>query len=250
MIKAVIIDDEGHCIDTLQMLLGTYCPDVALVGAYRSANEALQEIAQRKPDLVFLDIEMPVMNGFQFLEQFKELPFAVIFTTSYDQYAIKAIHFSAVDYLLKPIDAEELVKAVQKVVQHLQPPLPQQIEILLQKLQQPAATIHKIAVPTMEGLQMISIDTIISCESESNYTIFHLKSNQKLIASQTLKHVETLLEEHSFLRVHHSYVVNLNEIIKYVKGVGGYLLMSDGSNIDVSRSRKDALLKKLLPPRN
>jgi len=249
MIKAIIIDDEGHSIDTLHMLLETYCPEVALIGEYRSAKAALEAIPQRKPDLVFLDIEMPVMNGFQFLEQFKELPFAVIFTTSYDQYAIKAIHFSALDYLLKPIDAEELTKAVQKAAQHLQPPLPQQIEILLQKLQQPALTIHKIAVPTMEGLQLISVDTIISCKSDSNYTIFFLKNKQKLIASQTLKEVETLLEEHAFLRVHHSYIVNLNEIVKYIKGVGGYLLMSDGSNIDVSRSRKDTLLKKLLPPK-
>ena len=249
MIKAIIIDDEGHCIDTLRMLLETFCPGVILIDEYRSAKAALEGLEKRKPDLVFLDIEMPVMNGFQFLEQFPQLPFAVIFTTSYDQYAIKAFRFSALDYLLKPIDGEELAKAVQKAEQHLQPPLPQQIETLLQKLQQPATGIHKIAVPTMEGLQMISVDSIINCESDSNYTIFHIKNNKKLIASQSLKEVELLLEEHSFLRVHHSYVVNLNEVVKYVKGIGGYLLMSDGSTVDVSRSRKDALLKKLQPSR-
>ncbi|HLG38912.1 MAG TPA: response regulator transcription factor, partial [Chitinophagaceae bacterium] len=160
---------------------------------------------------------------------------------------IKAIRFSALDYLLKPIDREELQRAVQKVTQRLHYPLPQQMEILLQKLHQPASSIQKIALPTMEGLQMIAVDSIISCSSDSNYTVFLLKNKQKIIASRTLKEIEEMLEEYSFLRVHHSYMVNLNEVDKYIKGEGGYLVMSDESSVDVSRSRKEMLLKKLQP---
>jgi two-component system LytT family response regulator len=179
----------------------------------------------------------------------KTIDFELIFTTSYDQYAIRAIRFSALDYLLKPIDREELQKAVQKVVQRQHPPLPQQLEILLEKLQQPPVRIQKIAMPTMEGLQMIAVESIIHCESDSNYTILFLKNKQKITASRTLKEIEEMLEDHSFIRVHHSYLVNLNEVEKYVKGEGGYLLMSNGTSIDVSRSRKEMLLRKLQPNR-
>jgi Response regulator of the LytR/AlgR family len=181
------------------------------------------------------------------LEKLPEIDFELIFTTSYDQYAIKAIRFSALDYLLKPIDREELQKAVQKVIGRMKHPHPQQIEILLQKLNQRRISVNKIAIPTMEGLQMILVDSIISCSADSNYTVLLLKNKQKIIASRTLKEIEEMLEDYSFARVHHSYVVNLNEVEKYVKGEGGYLLMSDGTNIDVSRSRKEILLKKLQP---
>ena len=170
--------------------------------------------------------------------------FDIIFTTSYDQYALKAIRFSAIDYLLKPIDREELQKAVQKVIQRSQRTIAQQVEILMQKLHQPSKSISKIALPTMEGLQMIPVDSIISCESDSNYTILLLKNKKKIIVSSTLKEIEEVLEDHSFARVHRSYLVNLNEVEKYVKGEGGYLIMSDGSAIDVSRNKKEQLLKK------
>lgn len=249
MIKAIIIDDEIHCRKTLGMLLKEYCPDVQVTEECDEAASGLAAIQKLKPDLVFLDIEMPKMNGFEMLEKLPEINFEIIFTTSYDQYAIKAIRFSALDYLLKPVDREELQKAVQKVIQRLHHPLPQQLEILLQKLHQPVSPIQKIALPTMEGLQMIAVDSIISCASDSNYTVFLLKNKQKLIVSRTLKEVEEMLEEYSFLRVHNSYLVSLNEIDKYVKGEGGYLVMTDGSAIDVSRSKKEALLNKLRPNR-
>jgi two-component system LytT family response regulator len=188
------------------------------------------------------------MNGFEMLEQFKEIPFAVIFTTGYDQYAIKAFRFSALDYLLKPIDHEELNKAVEKISQRVHAaPLPQQLEILLQRLQHQPTSINKIALPTMEGLQMIPVDSIVSCASDRNYTVVMLKDKQKIIVSRILKDIEEMLDDHAFLRVHHSYIVNLNEINRYIKGEGGYLIMNDGSSIDVSRSRKEILLKKLQP---
>ena len=245
MIKAVIVDDEPHCCQTLVTLLTRYCPMVEVVGIYHSGRAALPAIKATPPQILFLDIEMPQMNGFELLQQLPEINFELIFTTSYDQYAIKAIRFSALDYLLKPIDREELQKAVQKVSQRLAHPVSQQIEILLKKIHQPATAINKIALPTMEGLQMVPLDSIISCASDGNYTIFFLKNNKKVIASRILKEIEEMLEDYTFTRVHNSYIVNINEIEKYIKGEGGYLIMSDGTSVDVSRSRKDALLKKL-----
>jgi len=249
MIDAIIVDDEPYCTEALAILLQRYCPQVNLKSSYHSAGEALGAIREQKPQLLFLDIEMPRMNGFELLEKIKDLSFELIFTTSYDQYAIKAIRFSALDYLLKPIDREELVRSVQKVEQRLRSPLPQQIDLLFQKLQSPAQLFTRIAIPTMEGLQMVAVDSIVHCTSDSNYTILTLKDHQRVIASRTLKEIEELLEDYSFARVHHSSVVNLNEINKYVKGEGGYLVMSDGSSVNVSRSRKEGLLKKLQPNR-
>jgi two-component system LytT family response regulator len=246
MIHALIVDDEPYCCEVLNTLLQKYCPDVNIIALCSSGTEALKIIQEKQPQLVFLDVEMPKMNGFEMLEQLPSICFHLIFTTSYDQYALKAIRFSAIDYLLKPIDREELQKAVQKVKQHFQQPMTQQLEILLQKMAHPAPVINKLALPTMEGLQLVTIDTIISCESDSNYTNVLLKNKQKLVVSRTLKDIEEMLEDHSFARVHHSYLVNLNEVEKYVKGEGGYLVMSDGSAIDVSRSKKETLLKKLL----
>jgi len=247
MIKAIIIDDEMHCRKTLSILLKEYCPEVEVIEQCDNGEAGVEAIKKLKPDLVFLDIEMPRMNGFEMLEQLSEISFAVIFTTGYDQYAIKAFRFSALDYLLKPIDHEELRKAVLKVSRQVLYPLAQQIEILLQKIHHQPSPINKIALPTVEGLQMIPVDSIISCASDRNYTSLLLKNKQKIIISKILKDIEEMLEEYSFLRVHHSYIVNLNEITRYIKGEGGYLVMSDGSSVDVSRSRKEILLQKLQP---
>src|SRR6185295_11974869 len=245
MIKAIIVDDEPYSCESLATLLEQYCPAVKTSAICHSGEEGLAAIETNPPQILFLDIEMPKMNGFEMLERIPIINFEIIFTTSYDQYAIKAIRFSALDYLLKPIDREDLQKAVQKVIQRLQYPAPQQLEILLHKLQHSASAIQKIALPTMEGLQMVPVSSIISCASDSNYTVLHLKNKQKITASRTLKEIEEMLEDYSFLRVHHSFLVNLNEIDKYIKGDGGYLIMCDGSNIDVSRSRKEILIKKL-----
>ena len=247
MLHAIIVDDEPNCCEVLSTLLQKYCSEVNITAVCYSGKEALQAIYEKQPDLVFLDVEMPKMNGFEMLERLQNINFDLIFTTSFDQYALKAIRYSAIDYLLKPIDREELQKAVQKVIQRSRKPLAQQLELLLQKVHHPAAILNKIALPTSEGLQMIPVDSIISCESDSNYTVLLLKNKQKAIVSRTLKEIEEMLEDQPFARVHHSHLVNLNEISKYVRGEGGYLVMSDGSTIDVSRSKKELLLKKLLP---
>lgn len=212
-----------------------------------SGEEAIKKINELKPQLLFLDVEMPHMNGFQMLEQIPKINFEVIFTTSYDQYAITAFKFSALDYLLKPVDREELQRAVQKVIKKITPPVSQQLEILLQKINQPTAAVQRIALPTMQGLEFVPVDSIIRCSSNNNYTEFFLADKKKLLVSRTLKEVEDMLADHSFLRVHNSYIVNLNAITRYVKGEGGYVVMTDGTNVDVSRSRKDFLLQKLQP---
>jgi two-component system LytT family response regulator len=247
MITASIVDDEPLCCESLATLLQRYCPAVKVLDICYSASAALQSLQEHPPQILFLDIEMPHMNGFELLEKIPEVNFELIFTTSYDQYAIKAIQFSALDYLLKPIEREELQRAVQKAVQRLQHPLPEQIEILLQKLHHPTIALNKVAIPTLEGLQMIFVESIVSCTADSNYTTLFLKNKQRITASRTLKEIEAMLEDYSFARVHHSYLVNLNEVEKYVKGEGGYLIMSDGSTIDVSRNRKEMVLKKLQP---
>ena len=245
-LKAIIVDDEPYCCETITTLLED-SSEVEVVAVCHNAADALVGIQKFSPDIVFLDVEMPKMNGFEMLEQLPSVNFEIIFTTSYDQYALKAIRFSAIDYLLKPVDREELQKAIQRVMQRSQKPIAQQLEILMQKIHQPSTPINKIALPTMEGLQMIPVDSIISCESDSNYTILLLKNNKKIIVSRTLKEIEELLEEHSFVRVHRCYLANLNEVEKYVKGEGGYLVMSDGTTIDVARNKKEMLMQKLLP---
>ncbi len=247
MLKAIIVDDEPYCCEILVAMLESDCADVNVISILSNGQDALAAIKRHSPDLVFLDVEMPKMNGFEMLEKLSSINFHLIFTTSYDQYALKAIRFSAIDYLLKPIDREELKKAIQKVKERMQVPLPQQLEILMEKLRQPANTINKIALPTMEGLQMIPIDNIISCESDDNYTNIKLKGGKKLLVTRSLKEIEENLEQHSFIRVHRSYLVNLNEIEKYIKGEGGYLVMNDGTTIDVARNKKEGLLRKLLP---
>lgn len=248
MIKAMIIDDEPYACQALATLLSRHCPDVEIIALCNNAKEAVKLVRQLQPQLVFLDIEMPYLNGFEVLEMLAPVSFECIFTTSYDQYAIKAIRFSALDYLLKPVDVEELKAAVAKVHAKRPGALQQQMELLLARFHQPQPVVNRIALPAMDGLQIIPVDTILYCQSSSNYTMLTLRNEStKLVVSRTLKEIEEMLEEYHFLRVHHSCLVNLNEVKKYSKGEGGSLLMSDGAVVDVSRSRKEMLLKKLLP---
>lgn len=247
MITAIIIDDESYACQALITLLKKHCPDVNVVDTFLDPRKAVSVIESIKPQLVFLDIEMPHLNGFAFLEQCEPVSFDVIFTTSYDQYALKAIKVSAMDYLLKPVDAAELKTAIQRYRDRKAPVSREQFEILLAGLQKSTSAASRIALPTMEGLQIISLDNIIYCTSSSNYTILTLRDKQKLIVSRTLKEIEEMLDQHRFLRIHHSHVVNLDEIKKYFRGEGGTVLMSDGSSVDVSRAKKEILLKKLVP---
>jgi len=244
MIKAIIIDDEAHCLDTLQMLIAEHCPEIQIIAQCRSAEAAIEAIEKLKPSVIFLDIEMPYMNGFEMLEELKDISFAVIFTTSYNQYAIKAIHFSALDYLLKPIDVKDLKAAVKKLQTQKTLPSPEQFQLLLQQISKIGKEITKIAVPTSDGFELITAEQIMRCEADDSYTNIFLKNKNRITACRSLKEVEVQLQQFSFfIRIHHSFIVNLNEVTKYIRGEGGYVIMSDGNSVSVSRSRKEMLMK-------
>lgn len=247
MIRALIIDDEKDSRSALDLILAEHCPGVQVLESCPSAREGLRAIQQYKPDLIFLDIEMPLMNGFDLLEQMKNLPVAVIFTTAFHHYAIKAIRYSALDYLLKPIDPEELREAVNRYEQQKSKPGPEQFQFLIDKLSKKESTHKKLAIPNMEGFKLISVDDIIACEADDNYTHILLKNKTRITASRTLKDIQQLLSEYeNFIRVHHASLINLNEVNQYIRGEGGYLIMSDGSHINVSRNKKEALLRYLV----
>ncbi len=248
MIKAIIIDDEKFCIEVLEELLREHCPAIEIVATCQGAEEGIKAIGQEHPNLVFLDIEMPRMSGFDMLEKLMPVEFDIIFTTAYDNYAIRAFKYSAMDYLLKPIDAGDLKLAVGKyLLPRAQHNYSVQMELLKENIRElDPSHIRRIAIPTTEGLIMQPIADIMYCEANSNYTILHLRNRNKITSSKTLKEYEEILEPHHFYRVHHSHLINLNYVEKYIKGDGGYVLMSDNSTISISRSRKDAFVAKLL----
>jgi two-component system, LytTR family, response regulator len=247
MKKVIIVDDELFCIEVMEELIKEHCPLLEIVGTARSGEEGIQQIKKHNPDLVFLDIEMPRMGGFDMLEKLLPFQFDVIFTTAYDNYAIRAFKYSAMDYLLKPIDAADLKQAIEKYLQ-VRPVAnyAEQFNLLKENIRQiDPAHIRRIAIPTTEGLIMQPINEILYCEASSSYTLLHLSSKAKIISAKTLKEYEELLEPHGFYRVHHSHLINLNFVEKYIKGDGGYIIMSDKVEIAVSRSKKDAFLNRL-----
>lgn len=246
MIKTIIIDDEEASISYLEILIKDYCPNLQVVATCRSAKDGIDAILIHSPELLFLDIEMPIENGFYVLEHVRHLPLRVIFTTAYQQHAIRAIRYSALDYLLKPIDPKEMVIAVNRFFEYKSVPDIRQLQFFIDKLAQKEHTNRKIAIPNVEGFSLISVDDIIFCSADDNYTDIVLKNKIKLTASRTLKDIQILLEDYDhFFRIHHSYLINLNEVKKYLKGEGGFVILSDGSNLSVSRNRKAALLSHL-----
>ena len=243
-LKAVLLDDEAHCLETLQWQLGQYCPNVEVIRSFTSSWEALSEIPDLKPDVVFMDIEMPHLNAFDLLQALPRMQFHLIFTTAYNEYALKAFHFSALDYLMKPISKDELVNAVKKAWErNTQFPAYQQMEILIQQMGRKQHKEQKITLPTLEGLEFVPVSEIVHCQSDSNYSNIFLLSGKKLMVSRTLKFLEETLQDHAFLRVHHSHLVNLQHIERYIRGDGGILVMADGAEVTVARSRKEILLE-------
>ena len=244
MVKALIIDDEQHCCDNLRWQLQQYCSDVEVLGICDSGEKGMQQIQLLQPHLVFLDVEMPGMTGFEMLEALKEINFDIIFTTAFDQYAIRAIKFGALDYLVKPIDKDELIEAVNKHLQHTQKDSLKQLTALLSHIKKSNdLSFQKIALPTMHSYELVPLNNIIVCESNNNYTDVRLNSGQHFLISKTLKQIEDLLDMAPFFRVHNSYLVNLQYAIRYVKGEGGYLVLNNDTTVPVSRSKKEELLK-------
>jgi len=245
MINALIVDDEQHCIDHLTELLRTHASaEVRILGAFVDAGEASHAIASSKPDLLFLDIQLKDRTGFDLLNQIDSTQLSVIFTTAYNQYAVQAFRFSAVDYLLKPIASDELLSSLQKVSADVNKrQLTARYEILLQHLNQPTGTPLKIALPSMEGWDFIPVSEIIRCQAQGNYTLFFLQGGRQLMVSQTLKGYENLLEGHGFFRVHHAHLINLSRVTKYHKS--GWVTLDDGSTVDVSTRRRDAFITRM-----
>ncbi|MGB5005611.1 MAG: response regulator, partial [Ferruginibacter sp.] len=223
MISAIIIDDETKGRTALRAKIQAYCPQIKIIAEASSAQDAILLIQQHKPQLIFLDIEMPRMNGFEMLNAIKEKNFYIIFTTAYDQYAIKAIKYSAFDYLLKPIDIEELKIAVAHIELKESNQTVKQVELLAQNMQHPKKQLNKLSIPTLEGLLFFDINDIIHLEANSNYTFIHFSGAPKITASKTLKEFEDILPESIFFRTHHSHLINLNYIKRYIKGDGGQI---------------------------
>lgn len=240
---AIIVDDELHCREVLRIMLEMHCPDVDLLQECEDGFIAIEAINRHNPDIVFMDIEMPGMNAFDTLQQLDNIEFQVIFTTAYDQYAIKAIKFSALDYLLKPIDADELIAAVAKASEQKVQVQQVQLQQLQHSLQNPDND-FKLMISTNEGPYFIPTDDILFAEGQNNYTHFHLSRQRKLVASKTLLEFENLLSDHGFLRVHKSFLVNLKYVERYLNK-NGTLLLTDGSEVEVSRRKKDEVLNRL-----
>jgi two-component system LytT family response regulator len=246
MIKAVIIDDERHSVETLGFKIDRYCPDVEVVERFTDPQEGLEFLRQHSIDLLFLDIEMPRMDGFELLEQLGEVPFDVIFTTAYDEFGIRAIKFSALDYLLKPVQNEELKAAVAKFTERSTHKIPSsQLEVLFSNIkEEQRGRPGKIALATKESIEFVLPEDIIACSSDSNYTMVYLQNGRRKLISRTLKDFEELLSEFSFFRVHHSHMANLMHVKEYVRSDGGYLVMSNKMKLPVSRTKREELLKQ------
>jgi len=246
MIKAILVDDEVNNVNNLRLLLQKYCPEVEVIAAAHSAQNALKIIQLNTPDLLFLDIEMPEGSGFELLEQLNNPTFEVIFVTAFDKYALKAIKYSALDYLLKPIDIQELQQAVHKVQRKLNTrQLQEQLEILLQNLRGQNGKSAKIALPTAERIDFVEVPHISHCRGDNNYTHVQLIDNQCILVAKTLKEFEELLTEHGFFRTHQSWLVNLHQVRSFVRKDGGYALMKDGTQIPVTQQRRKAFLQQL-----
>lgn len=248
-INAIIVDDENKHHNTLGKMLQTFCPNVNVVGFAYSVAEALNLIEKLEPTLVFLDIEMPNGNGFELFDSFEDPPFEVIFTTAYDLYAINAIKYAALDYLMKPINIQELKEAVartEKVLAKKNSQSSAKIDALKSNLQLEDRRFTKIALPSTDGIDFIEANAILHVSAERAYSSFHLEDGKRILVSKPLKEYETQLEACNFFRIHKSHMINLNHLDKYIKGKGGYVIMKDGSHVDVSVRKKDALLRKLM----
>ncbi|MFT3680556.1 MAG: LytTR family DNA-binding domain-containing protein [Ferruginibacter sp.] len=243
MQTAIIIDDEAKGRLALRQKLTDYCPEVTIVAEADSGQEGILLINKHTPDILFLDIEMPRMNGFEMLNNLAEKNFHLIFTTAYDQYAIRAIKYAAFDYLLKPVDVEELINTIHKLTNTGVSHTKKQAELLQQNINHPKKLMNKLAIPTLEGLLFFDINDIEYLEAQSNYTNIYFNNKSKIIASKTLKEFEELLPVDKFFRVHHSYLINLNYIKKYIKGDGGQVELQSGAYVDIARRKKEEFMR-------
>lgn len=247
MLNTILIDDEPNALEVLKMQLERFCPEIRILKSCKSGPEGIKAITELMPDLVFLDIEMPFKNGFDVLNETNKIEYDVIFTTAYDHFAIKAFKYSALDYLLKPVDIEELKDAVKRASQRKgKSDIGDKLQsFMMQFAGNNSNPSGKIAINTGDVLRLIEPDEIVRCESDSNYTHIFLTTGTKHTVARTLKDIEETLAGLSFCRIHQSHLVNMNHIVKIVKSDGGYVITSDGAHITISRNKKEAFLEKI-----
>jgi two-component system, LytTR family, response regulator len=246
MIKAIIIDDESKAIKSLQLRIERLFDDIEIVATAQSANDGKAVIDQHKPDLVFLDIEMPNGNAFALLKQFDSIDFAIIFVTAYNEYALQAIRISALDYILKPIDEDELVVAINKYRANYKSSIyPQKIEILTEAYQKYNSQSIRIALPTMGGIEYVHINQIVYCEADNNYSTIHLEGMPSILISKTLKFFEDVLKDFYFMRIHQSYLINLFKVVRFEKSNRGRVVLNNGATINLSKNKKEEFLEKI-----
>ncbi len=239
-LRTIIIDDEPDSVKLLQLQLSQHCPQVEVVGSYTSTVKAFDGIETLLPDLLFLDIEMPVMNGFEMLDKLLYTNFSLVFVTAYNQFALKAFRFNALDFLVKPIDTNELIEAVTKAEQRIKP-TSSQLSMLQKQLRGEPVT--KIAIPSQHGVSFIDLNEIIFVEASNNYSKLVLTDGHHFLISKTLKDVQEVLEEDHFLRVHRQYIINLNHVKQFNRNEG-VLTMSNGQHIPVARNQREHLIEK------
>lgn len=249
-LKAVILEDEARHREILQALLEKYCPDVHVVATAQNIAEGVATIEQHKPDLVFSDVELKDGDCFELLNRIEELNFALIFTTAHDHYAIRAIKFSALDYLLKPLMVNELREAVAKARRRAggSDTDSRQLDMLREYARSSGSSdkdFHRIALPVLDGFTIVDVDSIVRLEAEGNCTKVYMRNSTVNIVTKRLQVYEELLQDYNFVRIHHSHVVNFKHVTRYVKGKGGHVVMSDGTIVDVAVRKKDAFLEKL-----
>lgn len=243
MIKSVIIDNEKKSRKTLSNFLQKYCKTVEVLGEADGVATGIELIKDKQPELVFLDIEMTDGTGFKLLESFDDIQFSVIFITAYSAYAIKAFQISAIAYLLKPINPQELIEAIDKYQKEIGlKGIHNKLEVLLGN----QSSIKKIAFPTSEGIELVKLNQIVHCEADDNYTSIFLANDKRIVVSKTIKEYDTMLSDFGFFRIHQSHLVNLDYITKFNKNDGGYVVLENGKKLPVSRRNKQEFLEKLL----
>ena len=246
-LKAILIDDEPRGITSMQKLLQINCPDVSVIGSCTSANGAMEVIKSMEPELVFLDIAMPVKNGFELLKELKGVHFEVIFVTAHNQFMIEAFHFSAIDYLLKPVEDNLLVEAVNRAKKRIDERSgSKNVETFLHNIRQKQSPQKmRLCIPSLKGFQVIELDDILYAESSGNYTNLYFANQKMVCTSKPMHEYEVLLEDAGFVRIHKSILVNLLHVKEYLRGEGGSVILSNGHEVEVARRKKDMLIAKM-----
>ncbi len=246
-LKTILVDDEPRGLNSLQKLLQLNCPDVEIIATSSNVDDAIEKIKELKPDLIFLDISMPFKNGFDLLNELKEFNFEVIFVTAHNQFMIEAFHFSAIDYLLKPVDDDLLIDAIKRAKKRiLEKTGSKNIEAFLYNVQQRQTPQNmKLCIPSLKGFQVVELDDILYAESSGNYTNLHFRDKSLICSSKPMHEYEALLADSGFIRIHKSCLVNLLHVKEYIRGEGGSIKLTSGKQLEVARRKKDFFLGKM-----